>query len=303
MNFIRTILSYSLLIILILAVAGAFYYREQLQPHIDTAMNDAQHVWHKYIQPEGDKDTEPDKVVTEQQRTQLVETQSDEQESSGYTQSESVDNAQLSEPAALAENKTPYDSQIPKAQDSNAPDEVMTEAEKEDVTPNVPVEDQGNQAESTVPTVVEDNVVITGLMQANESAATSDSTNVQNNTRAESLDNTMPTKLEQPEALSDEVAILNKARNAFWRGDIKKSISAYNNLIDKNPAEANYYGELGNVLYSSGQWKEAGSSYYQAASILIEQNKPQQVGYLHYVLQGLDNELAEKLAEKMHIQN
>lgn len=100
------------------------------------------------------------------------------------------------------------------------------------------------------------------------------------------------------EAASYKV-ILHAARTAFLKSQYKIAIEKYKELIDLEEHEADFYGELGNVYYSVGNWNLAGEAYYEAAQRLIERGDMKQVFYLQRVLQGLDAERASKLAQKM----
>ena len=89
--------------------------------------------------------------------------------------------------------------------------------------------------------------------------------------------------------------MINTARQTYWSGDMQNAEKMYLQLAgmaDKNP---DIYGELGNVYYSQGKWKESGKAYYEAAVRLIALNKKNQIPYLMRVIQGLDAESAEKL--------
>lgn len=99
--------------------------------------------------------------------------------------------------------------------------------------------------------------------------------------------------------LSDTRKILTRARNAFWRGDMEESEKAYRELTEHEELDPNAYGELGNVYYAQGKWKEAGKAYYEAAARLIDLKQTYQVNYLYRVIQGLDAESAKKLKQKM----
>ncbi len=101
---------------------------------------------------------------------------------------------------------------------------------------------------------------------------------------------------------SSELDLLVAARMAFAQGNMKKSIELYQQLLELNNDDADIYGELGNIYYTQGDWKKAGSAYYEAATRLIENKKYRQVDYLLRVIQGLDAELAEKLYQTLHKQ-
>ncbi len=93
--------------------------------------------------------------------------------------------------------------------------------------------------------------------------------------------------------------LLRAARMAFNNGNIDLSIKKYQDLIELDNDEADFHGELGNVYYTKGDWSNAGVEYYEAAIRLIEKKQFAQISYLQRVIQGLDAERAEKLANEM----
>jgi len=107
-------------------------------------------------------------------------------------------------------------------------------------------------------------------------------------------------KDEQP---VDAGQVLNAARKLFWSGDLQASEKLYLDLANRNEANADTYGELGNVYYTQGKWKQAGEAYYEAALRLLPQKNNTQVNdrlsYLLRVIEGLDTESAEKLKSKI----
>ena len=89
--------------------------------------------------------------------------------------------------------------------------------------------------------------------------------------------------------------LINQARHVYQCGDITNSIDLYRELGELYPEDPNVYGELGNVFYSKGEWKQASLAYYEAALRLHKRNQQEQIHYLYRVIQGLDPETAEKL--------
>lgn len=117
---------------------------------------------------------------------------------------------------------------------------------------------------------------------------------IQNNEAVKTPVNENPTT----EAFDNTKDILNQARKAYWNGQINVAEKYYIQLTKNNNAEPNAYGELGNIYYMQGKWKEAGSAYYEAAVRLIDKNQHAQVNYLLRVIQGLNPEAAKKLQKK-----
>ncbi|MDH5387131.1 MAG: tetratricopeptide repeat protein [Gammaproteobacteria bacterium] len=101
----------------------------------------------------------------------------------------------------------------------------------------------------------------------------------------------------------DTKQVLYTARKLFWSGNVQGSERLYMELVNLDKGDPDTYGELGNVYYTQGKWKQAGQAYYEAAIRLLEQNKSDQaidrVSYLLRVIQGLDMESADKLKNKI----
>lgn len=93
--------------------------------------------------------------------------------------------------------------------------------------------------------------------------------------------------------------ILYQARQAYWAGDIKAAEQIYKKLTANSRADANVYGELGNIYYLQGKWKPAANAYYEAAIRLIDNKQYAQVNYLLRVIQGLNPNVAKKLQKKI----
>ena len=67
------------------------------------------------------------------------------------------------------------------------------------------------------------------------------------------------------------LALLVKARQAYWQGDYKQAESDYRKLIAETPDVPMLHGELGNVLYASGNQEAAGKEYAKAAELYLQQ--------------------------------
>jgi len=112
-------------------------------------------------------------------------------------------------------------------------------------------------------------------------------------------DQTAAASTDKEAVATSHAELIGQARLAFQSGDSNKAISIYEELSDLNPDDPNVYGEMGNVLYAQGKWKEAGKAYYEAAIRLKRQGRMGQVQYLFRVIQGLDQESAEKLRSQL----
>lgn len=58
---------------------------------------------------------------------------------------------------------------------------------------------------------------------------------------------------------------LQEARRAFWNGEFEKAEAAYMTLVSEYPADADAFGELGNLYQSMGKKAQALDAYYAAA--------------------------------------
>lgn len=93
--------------------------------------------------------------------------------------------------------------------------------------------------------------------------------------------------------------LLKSARMAYWSGDIQGAEKLYLYLANIEDSNPDVYGELGNVYYAQGEWKQAGQAYYEAAVRLLAINKGGQVNYLLQLIQGLDSDSAQLLRQKI----
>jgi thioredoxin-like negative regulator of GroEL len=94
-------------------------------------------------------------------------------------------------------------------------------------------------------------------------------------------------------------AELDKAREAFAKGDIETSISAYQAYLKDDTSNADARGELGNVYYLNGRLPEAAQAYYDAAKLLIAQKHPERVPALLPIIGQVNPSLANELVQKM----
>ncbi|MCW8922322.1 MAG: hypothetical protein OQK69_01645 [Gammaproteobacteria bacterium] len=105
-----------------------------------------------------------------------------------------------------------------------------------------------------------------------------------------------------PAIESDANALMFMARQSFWNGNTDDAEKRYIDLSNIDSANPDVYGELGNVYYAQGKWKQAGEAYYQAAVRLLssqDDSKKDRVSYLLRVIQGLDADSAAKLRKKI----
>jgi tetratricopeptide (TPR) repeat protein len=97
--------------------------------------------------------------------------------------------------------------------------------------------------------------------------------------------------------IEEELAL---ARQAYWDQRYDESVARYQRLIDQSPDNVDYIGELGNVLYTVNDYRLAARTYYQAASLLLEQGQPDQARKLLSPITAMDRQLGDKLREKLN---
>jgi len=176
--------------------------------------------------------------------------------------------AQSTETVKSAETESPATS----AETSIAPAQTMAESE-----PEMPVPHESAAEESTPP-------------PAESSTSHSAQSDIEDQT-AEPL-----AKTPADEAATDS---LGQARGDFADGNVEQAIDRYQALAKLDPSNPNVFGELGNVYYSQGKWKAAGKAYYEAAIRLLQLGDIAQVEYLYRVIQGLDDDSAAKLKQRL----
>ena len=94
-------------------------------------------------------------------------------------------------------------------------------------------------------------------------------------------------------------ADLNKARQAFWQRNLPKAEALYKEQIKHSVADANSWGELGNVYYLQAKWKQAAQAYTEAALVLLDKGDFPQAMFLRYIVIGLDPVQAGRIDERM----
>ncbi len=265
MKLLRYLLSHGLFILILLVLALAYYYRTHLFPAQVNAQIDA------VVQ----KPVAWANILSEKWHNTFSE---------------------QTEPQPVAEqNVSPQQPDTP----------MVIAADEPAVEPELPVP-------STLPTqlpVINEEVPVQEPPDENEIASTTNETEATTEVAVAEVteeQDLLPVEAPSPEvseqaetatASSDD--LLNEARFAFLQGQPDQAISLYKKLTQVKPDDPNVYGEMGNVFYSQGQWKQAGSAYYEAANRLLAQGQTGQVQYLYRVIQGLDQKSAEKLRQEL----
>lgn len=116
-----------------------------------------------------------------------------------------------------------------------------------------------------------------------------------------------PAEIVWPKPLSaDHIKSLQEARQFYWQREFQKSEQAYEELLEDVSDQPDLYGELGDVQFYASKPAEAVESYYQAALLLIGQNRHAEVGHAINAVARFDqnkaNELMDKFASKQYPQ-
>ena len=109
----------------------------------------------------------------------------------------------------------------------------------------------------------------------------------------------MPPEVKKSPVVHEQLKLLVKARQAYWHGDYQQAESDYRNLIKRDPKQPRLYGELGNVLYASGQRKAAGEQYAKAAELYFAQGNIPAARALLPIVSQLAPKRAKALQEKL----
>lgn len=110
---------------------------------------------------------------------------------------------------------------------------------------------------------------------------------------------TTPGYIESTPTLSRTIIDLNEqlleARKAYWDKDYPLAIKHYKQLIQDDETNPDYIGELGNIYYSLNDYDNAARHFYQAALILISQEKPEQARLLISPISAMNRDLGDQL--------
>jgi len=88
------------------------------------------------------------------------------------------------------------------------------------------------------------------------------------------------------------------ARQAYWNGNIETAITRYRSLLRNFPSQFEFAGELGNIYYSRGQYKQAAALYHRAGQQLIDAGHLSEVQGLIAVLQAIAPDQAADLRSR-----
>lgn len=104
----------------------------------------------------------------------------------------------------------------------------------------------------------------------------------------------------QTQSESGQGVSLEDARSAYWKGDKARAEQLYRTIMQANVESPEAAGELGNLLYSKGDFEAAAEAYYQAALRLQRQGAEMQARHLARIIRSLDSNKADALEEKLN---
>lgn len=82
----------------------------------------------------------------------------------------------------------------------------------------------------------------------------------------------------------DTKQLLFRARDAFWEKQIDESVTLYRQLIELEPGNADFHGELGNVFHSTGFLDKAIEEYRICVELLEQKGDFEQANRLRQLV-------------------
>jgi tetratricopeptide (TPR) repeat protein len=293
MKLIKFLLSHVILLAFLVALGFAYYYRAQLfSPDINARID---HTVHKVLvlarlAPEASEpvSTETTEVPgTEVARIPAETTETSSSETSEPDTAFSLADTSVTTGAEQAPTETEDTAPVTEQGTGPTVEQATDQQEVSSAEVETPAQDtEPAEAETADPESAEQVAVVS---TDTEAVFTEEETQQQVETAS--------TDKEAVSASHSE--LIDQARLAFSNGNADKAVLLYKELSELNPDDPNAYGELGNVYYAQGKWQLAGQAFYEAAIRLLRQGQHGQVQYLHRVIQGLDKESADKLAEQL----
>jgi len=323
MKLIRRILRYVMLLVFVIAIGCAYYYRtlifsEIINTYVDNTVNRVL-VWANIVPEQADPTTGDTQDAEGIQETQEIQ-----------GAGEVPDCEVREEMAQTTETKvikceceveiTNLDLLVEAAID-RAMDDEPVQAETEEQTPQ---DDVGLTTEAeTEQLVIDEQVEIEEAAFETEFDQAADEVPVQAETEDQMLEAEVDQAIDideiidevpeqiQPEDDSDfplalesnpptsHTELINQARLLHLTGNTSNAIDLYRELAEVYPDDPNVVGELGNVYYLKGDWEQASLAYYEAAIRLQKLRMTEQIHYLYLVIHGLDPNVAEKLREQL----
>jgi tetratricopeptide (TPR) repeat protein len=316
MKLIRRILRYVMLLVFIVAIGCAYYYRslifsEMINTYVDGTVNRVL-VWANIVPEQADPTTQETREPQEAEGTQEVE---GTQKVADCGIQEAV--AQATETKVIkceceieiTNLELVAEAHVDEAQVDEAANDEPVQTETEEQTPEVGA---GLTPDTEPePMVVEEQGFETDVDQAAEWEPVQTETEEQ--TIETEADQAIDEETEQEQTEEDsgfEAAressspnsnseLINQARLLHLTGNSSNAIELYQELAELYPDDPNVVGEMGNVYYLQGDWEQASLAYYEAALRLQKLRMTEQIHYLYLVIHGLDPDVAEKLREQL----
>lgn len=321
MKLIRRILRYVMLLVFIIAIGCAYYYRtlifsEIINTYVDNTVNRVL-VWANIVPEQVDPTTGDTQETQETQETQGIQgagevldcevrkevAQSTETRLINCECEVEITNLDLLVEAAIdrAMDDEPVQAEI-EEQTPEDDVELTTETEQLVIDEQAEIEeatfetDVGQAAdEAPVQAETEDQLFETEVDQAIDIDQAIDEEPEQIQPED---DSDLQMALESPPPTSHS-ELINQARLLHLTGNTSNAIELYRELAEVYPDDPNVYGELGNVFYLQGDWEQASQAYYEAALRLQKMRMTEQIHYLYLVIHGLSPDIAEKLREQL----
>lgn len=92
---------------------------------------------------------------------------------------------------------------------------------------------------------------------------------------------------------------LAMARQAYWRQEYAAAEARYQRLMEQRPGDPNPAGELGNIYYAQGRWRDAAGAYRKAALNLARLSRFGQAMHMAAIVGGLDVQGGQTLAREI----
>ena len=93
---------------------------------------------------------------------------------------------------------------------------------------------------------------------------------------------------------------LAAAREAYWLHDYAGAENHYRLLIELEPDNPDWHGELGNMYFAQGQWEQAAAAYYEAGVRLLSDGLVAQARQMVNVIRGLNGAGADDLEARIN---
>ena len=93
---------------------------------------------------------------------------------------------------------------------------------------------------------------------------------------------------------------LAAAREAYWLHDYEGAENHYRTLIQLEPDNPDWYGELANMYFAQGQWEQAASAYYESGVRLLKDGMVEQARQMVNVIRGLNGPGADDLETQIN---